>query len=77
MTIAPSPWESRYWNNLVPLPVYCNGLSGFGALSFRGARRRGIWGGANPLIPRFLPEFILSAADGVGMTLVTFNLTRC
>ena len=36
-------------------------------------QRRSILGGAVPPIPRFLPEFIPSVAEGVGMTFVTLN----
>ena len=35
--------------------------------------RRGIWSEAVSRIPRFLPEFILSAAEGVGITLASFT----
>ena len=60
------PASAGTW--LVLNPVNCDGLTGLDDLSFRGVKRRGIWSGANPLIPRFLPA--------VGMTLLAFTWTR-
>ena len=52
--------------SLVQRRVDIDVLAGFDYLSIREAERRGIWGGAIPPIPRFLPA--------VGMTLVVFKL---
>ncbi len=50
-----------------PHSVLSDGMSGFFGLSFRGAKRRRIWGGVGPGIMRFLPAVGMTVG-GVGMT---------
>ena len=49
----------------------CGELPRCYSLSFRGAQRRGIWSGAGPHVPRFLPAVGMTLG-AVGMTLGTF-----